>query len=66
MGKPASNSKQDVAAYIREYIDPAGWLGRGDDAGQLIADWNIIWADEGGCGLTVEQVEEYLEGLSNG
>ena len=63
MNKPANNSRQAVATYIGEYLDPQGELTSDDDAATVVENLDAVYAEDGGCGVTVEQMAEYLESL---
>lgn len=63
MNGPANNSIQAISTYIQEYIDPQNNLSHDDDAEQVLAELDIVFADDGGTGLTVEQMREYLDTL---
>jgi hypothetical protein len=63
MHTPANDSIQAITTYIQEYIDPRGELRRADDAGAVLADLDLLYVDDGGSGLSAEQLQRYLDTL---
>ena len=61
--EPENNSIQAITRYITECLDPHAILRRTDDPAQTVADLDSIFADDGGCGITVEQMAKYLTTL---
>ena len=63
MNKPSDQSTYAIANYIREYLDTDNLLSRDDDAADVIAGMDMVFYEEGGCGVTVEQMAQYLKSL---
>jgi DNA-binding phage protein len=63
MAQPENRSEQAIRAYIEEYLDPDAHLRRDDDPALIVAQLDRVFADDGGCGVTVEEMARYLESL---
>jgi hypothetical protein len=63
MAQPQNRSEQAIRAYIEEYLDPDAHLRRDDDPAVIVAHLESVFAAEGGCGVTVEEMARYLESL---
>jgi hypothetical protein len=49
--------------YIRQHLDPEGLTRSTDDPEETLATFDACFADEGGSGMTVLEVQIYLDAL---
>jgi hypothetical protein len=56
----------NMAQYIREHIDPEGLTRSTDDPAETLEIFNGCFSDEGGAGLELNDVVEYLDALREG
>jgi len=65
MNKPAPcGCCANVCAYIEAHLDPGATLRADDDAAQVVAGLDRVFADEGGSKVTTEQMQDYLDTLA--
>jgi hypothetical protein len=50
--------------YIDSHLDPGANLKPTDNAAEIIAGLNRVFASEGGAGVSVGEMQEYLDGLA--
>lgn len=50
----------ELRRYIEETLDPGAHLTGNEDAGELVAELDRIFASEGGSGITAQQMDWYL------
>lgn len=63
--KPTCNCCSTVRDYIMSHLDPNGTLEPGDNAVDVIAGFDDVFADEGGAGVSVEDMAEYIAELDD-
>lgn len=49
-----------LRAYIAAHLDPEGLLSGEDDPREVVASLDAAFRDEGGSGISVEEMADYL------
>ena len=63
MTRQTSLGQVSIGQFIREYLDPYGDLTPDDNPAEIVRQLDSIYREDGGCGVTVEEMREYLAGL---
>lgn len=53
-----------IRDYVEEYLDTGAYLSRTDDPREIVESLDRAFHDEGGAGITVEQMALYLKSLN--
>jgi hypothetical protein len=61
--KPVCKCCTSVRNYIAEHLDPSGTLDGTEDAAEVVRQFNQVFRDEGGAGVSVEDMADYLAAL---
>ena len=65
MNGPENNSMRAIAHFIQEALDPGANLRHTDDAADVVAGLDRVFADEGGAAISVWQMQRYLDILDS-
>ncbi len=55
----------ELRIHIETNLDPGAVLRSTDDPAEIVASLNDVFAADGGCGVTVEQMRRYLRTLTD-
>jgi hypothetical protein len=55
-----------LTTYIESHFDPAANLRPGDDAAEAVSQFDALCNSDGsgGCGVSIAEMQEYLDGLT--
>lgn len=58
---PACRCCATIRDYIASHLDPHGTIERGDNAQEYLDAFNDTFRDEGGAGVSVEDLQAYID-----